>query len=107
MTKNTPCDKHAVLELADFIEEASLNFDMDAWYDTKDPCKTVACIGGHASVLFGIGSGPRSTGARQNLGISIEASEILYFNPEHAEGDYLGLHQITRAMAVATLRRLA
>jgi hypothetical protein len=103
--RRTPCNRAAVLELADRIERAAdpgarpeLGFSMASFYNrasgratdmTGHGCETVACIEGWAYAL-GL-----------DLGLGEEAKEALFFPPGWDSG------KITVAQAVDTLRRLA
>lgn len=114
MTQDTPVMNPAfVLELAGFLETAEFSFDM-ADPDAAPACGSAGCIGGHAAVLWGdirenyVAGDEEFTWSehllRGKLGITREEHDKLCFL---VYGEVNSYYQVTRAGAVATLRRLA
>lgn len=105
MTKR---NRKAIGELADFI--ASERYEFNMFDGVAEPrCRSAGCIGGHAAVLWkDVRDGPgRSYGfdgliLRTKLGLSYRQMRRLCYP------DYVGSwRDITREVAVTTLRRLA
>jgi hypothetical protein len=114
----------AITELADFIEKATLDFNMDEAYPNPE-CGTAGCIGGHAAVLWPDiridnmdteGGYPTYTWddelLAEKLGIEfIEAEHLCYpdgiFRDSGNSIYYRCSYNISRAQAVETLRNLA
>lgn len=121
-----------MLKVAKAIEQDDLNdrnvgFDMHAWIENLPleqiygglglypivghiyPCKTTACIAGHACIMFGmVGTVIGSGTAQRILGLDDWQAESLFMD---GRGYVLGranarLSEITREQAVAAIRRM-
>lgn len=109
-------NKANVLRVADAIEKGELvkrgiGFNMAAWNNDAEihglrdlsghRCGTVACIGGHAAILFPEGH-PNET-----LGLSLSEGKELFYAWSYREWYDVKLRNITIRHAVAVLRHLA
>lgn len=111
-------NKDAINRLANFLEGGNYGFDMGDAY-ARPHCGTAGCIGGHAAVLWPeiqIKTGdPEEDDAggftwdehklAEKLGITYEMQDELCYPVKQPWPTNYG--QVTRAGAVAALRRLA
>lgn len=119
--------KENILALADFIERAEYEFDMSI-PRAKPACGSAGCIGGHAAVLWpdlrvdDSNLEEDATLSNENnllnftwnqpllqacLDITQYEHKILCFHTFNRDGERVPYENITREVAVATLRRLA
>jgi len=112
-------NKRNINHLADVIESERWGFDMgdgdhiDAPNNNQHRCGSAGCIGGHATSEWPNvrrGQSWDHAALRKKLGITRDQHEALCF-PDTREAYYFaikgGRGHVTRARAVATLRRLA
>lgn len=114
-TATRPVNRAACLQLADFIARAHYRFDMSSC-EAEPLCGSAGCIGGHAAVLWpdvresnaGVDFTWDEEKLAAKLGITRATHDALcYLAGENDDDDISDLSDVTRRMAVATLRRLA
>lgn len=110
-------NKSAVLELAAFIESGKYKFDM-AEPCVNPFCGTAGCIAGHAAMLwvdvrekieeetveeFSFSEKK----VAEKLGITSNQSHNLFYGTPDGDGGSVDYEDVTRCVAVRTLRHLA
>lgn len=93
--------------LANFIEGSiELPFNMNL-PGVPIRCGTAGCVGGFSGALWpSDGFIPPDTRLAQNTGLDHNVANQVCYCPKTEDGERLDYCQITRSMAVATLRRL-
>lgn len=83
-----------------------MNFFFGSVYDPEENkvCGTVACIGGHACILFG--DGVSTVAAQQLLDLDRYQMVKLFYNKGHYVSHKNSLSNITRAEAVEAILRM-